>query len=72
MKTCPECGGRVYSRGCVNCDEDAYITEQEALNSAGNFTEMKQMIRMAQNLAQNTATRPQAGQRPHPTPARQG
>jgi hypothetical protein len=41
MKTCPECGGRVYSRGCVNCDEDAYITEQEALtdryNSEGNY-----------------------------------
>jgi hypothetical protein len=36
MKTCPECGGRVYSRGCVNCDEDAYITEQEALTDRYN------------------------------------
>jgi hypothetical protein len=30
MKTCPECGERVYKLGCVNCDEDAYIAEQEA------------------------------------------
>ena len=28
MRTCPDCGCRVYSLGCVNCDEDAYIEEQ--------------------------------------------
>ena len=25
MKTCPDCGSRVYSLGCVNCNEAAYI-----------------------------------------------
>ena len=28
MKTCPDCGERVYSLGCVNCDEAAYIEAQ--------------------------------------------
>lgn len=31
MKTCPDCGSAVYSRGCVNCNEPAYIAEQEEL-----------------------------------------
>jgi hypothetical protein len=31
-QTCPDCGCRVYSLGCVNCDEPAYIDEQERLN----------------------------------------
>jgi hypothetical protein len=31
MKTCPECGCRVYSLGCTNCNETAYIEEQETL-----------------------------------------
>lgn len=30
MQTCPDCGCRVYSLGCVNCNEDAYIQQQEA------------------------------------------
>ena len=25
MKTCPDCGERVYSLGCVNCNEADYI-----------------------------------------------
>lgn len=32
MKTCPDCGERVYNLGCVNCNEIAYIEEQERLN----------------------------------------
>jgi len=24
MKTCDNCGERVYALGCVNCDEEAY------------------------------------------------
>lgn len=28
MKSCPECGCRVYALGCVNCDEPKYIAEQ--------------------------------------------
>jgi hypothetical protein len=31
-KTCPDCGERVYKLGCVNCNEEAYIAEQEVLN----------------------------------------
>lgn len=31
MKTCPDCGSRVYDLGCVNCNELAYIEEQEML-----------------------------------------
>ena len=31
MKTCPDCGCRVYKLGCVNCDEAAYVEEQEML-----------------------------------------
>lgn len=30
-KTCPDCGSRVYKLGCVNCDEENYIAEQEYL-----------------------------------------
>jgi hypothetical protein len=29
MKTCEDCGCRVYSHGCVNCDEMEYISMQE-------------------------------------------
>jgi hypothetical protein len=28
MKTCPDCGERVYKLGCVNCNEAAYIEQQ--------------------------------------------
>lgn len=33
MKTCPDCGERVYNLGCVNCNEPAYIEEQEQLTA---------------------------------------
>lgn len=33
MTTCPDCGERVYNLGCVNCNEIAYIEEQEALDA---------------------------------------
>jgi hypothetical protein len=29
MRTCENCGERVYSLGCVNCDEPAYIEQQD-------------------------------------------
>ena len=32
-KTCPDCGERVYNLGCVNCNEPAYIEEQEQLTA---------------------------------------
>lgn len=31
MNTCEYCGERVYALGCVNCNEAAYIEEQEML-----------------------------------------
>lgn len=31
MKTCENCGERVYSLGCSNCDEPNYIAEQVRL-----------------------------------------
>ena len=27
-KYCDDCGEKVYSRGCVNCNEAGYIAEQ--------------------------------------------
>jgi len=36
VKTCPDCGERVYKLGCVNCNEDAYIAEQEMLTDAAD------------------------------------
>jgi hypothetical protein len=32
-KSCPDCGERVYRLGCVNCNEEAYIAEQQALDT---------------------------------------
>lgn len=29
---CEDCGSRVYNLGCVNCDEENYIAEQERQN----------------------------------------
>ena len=34
MKTCPDCGCRVYNLGCVNCNEEAYIEEQSVIDEA--------------------------------------
>ena len=37
MKTCPDCGSRVYSLGCTWCNEEAYIKEQahfDAINDS--------------------------------------
>jgi hypothetical protein len=31
VRTCEDCGCRVYGLGCVNCNEVAYIEEQEML-----------------------------------------
>jgi len=28
MSYCKNCGSKVYSKGCVNCNEEAYILEQ--------------------------------------------
>lgn len=28
MKTCENCGSKVYKHGCVNCHEESYIMDQ--------------------------------------------
>ncbi len=33
MKTCEDCGCKVYNIGCVNCNEENYISEQSRLDS---------------------------------------
>lgn len=33
MKTCENCGCRVYNLGCVNCNAAAYIEEQIQLDA---------------------------------------
>jgi hypothetical protein len=33
MKTCENCGSKVFSVGCVNCDEDNYIEIQRHENN---------------------------------------
>lgn len=30
---CEDCGSKVFNLGCVNCDEENYISEQELRNS---------------------------------------
>ncbi len=32
MKTCEDCGCKVYSGHCVNCHEETYIAEQNYSN----------------------------------------
>lgn len=34
MKTCPDCGSRVYNLGCTWCNEEAYIEEQAAIDGS--------------------------------------
>lgn len=33
MKNCENCGSAVYALGCVNCEEQNYIQEQEELTN---------------------------------------
>ena len=43
MKTCEDCGSRVYNLGCVNCNEEAYIAEQVRLDELAAEDEAKTM-----------------------------
>lgn len=38
MRTCENCGSRVYSLGCVNCNEQAYIEEQDYMTERDYVT----------------------------------
>lgn len=63
MQTMNQCLLRFFREGI--------ITEQEALSNAGQFTELRQMIRMAHNrgeLQSSNVQQPQAGQRPPQVP----
>ena len=33
-ETCPDCGSRIYSHGCINCNERDYISMQEEYEPA--------------------------------------
>jgi hypothetical protein len=33
VKSCPDCGCRVYALGCVNCNEEAYIEQQTVFDA---------------------------------------
>jgi len=37
-KTCENCGGRIYKYGCVNCNEEDYIAEQNDESNLQNTT----------------------------------
>lgn len=39
MKTCENCGERVYKLGCVNCNEAAYIADQVELDEWDEYEE---------------------------------
>ena len=45
MKTCPDCGERVYKLGCVNCNEAAYIEEQRQLNALYGYDDVEEACR---------------------------
>ncbi len=38
MKNCENCGCRVHNLGCVNCDEIAYIEEQDYITERDYVT----------------------------------
>lgn len=44
METCENCGERVYNLGCVNCNEPAYIEEQERLTDLYGSDEPAQSV----------------------------
>jgi|HubBroStandDraft_4_1064222.scaffolds.fasta_scaffold06274_5 hypothetical protein len=37
MKTCPDCGSRVYNLGCTWCNEPAYIEEQIQIDGRNGY-----------------------------------
>lgn len=71
MKTCPDCGCRVYRHGCVNCDEDVYIAlqaaeDQDWPNSSDKSSSREQ--RAHESAQVDAAVDPQATNTGTPTP----
>lgn len=48
-KTCPDCGCRVYSNGCVHCHEENYIAEQYAELDMPMSDEFKSLVEEKQD-----------------------
>lgn len=47
MKTCENCGCRVHSNGCVNCNEELYILDQyheQDMELPGEDTELMNKV----------------------------
>lgn len=42
MKTCEDCGCRIYEYGCVNCNEIDYIDMQDAYNESNYYTKIEE------------------------------
>lgn len=49
-RTCPDCGERVYNLGCVNCNEAAYIAEQEAFDAEAQADKEARQIYESQQV----------------------
>jgi hypothetical protein len=56
-QTCENCGCKVYSKGCVNCNEENYILEQyyeQGIKTPNEETEfMKKVLEDEKNRLHN-------------------
>lgn len=48
-KTCPDCGELVYNLGCTNCNELAYIEEQDRLTDLYGSDDEREIRRKAEH-----------------------
>lgn len=55
VKTCENCGSRVYSLGCTWCNEDAYIEQQQ------HFDDLHERDRKAEQRADLSDDPPRGG-----------
>lgn len=55
-KTCPDCGCRIFKYGCVNCNEEDYITMQGAYDKPEYRASDKIKSNSEQNPERNVAT----------------
>lgn len=60
MRTCENCGCRVYSNGCVNCNEELYILEQyyeQNMELPSESTEFMQKVKQQEKTLANRYAR---------------
>ena len=43
MKYCEDCGSKVFSLGCVNCNESLYIEEMEYQNNVDELVKLNRV-----------------------------